>query len=129
MCFLVMSNTSITHNKWQWAVVLLLSIWLFWLIMHIVMKNNSSYGIIKDCIYTFQPYIIIYIISYWTMLNFSLLFVIVSLECAISTYVCYIANYSYYFYYGEYHSCGDGSQKVADDDDRHSFVHISLTGK
>ena len=32
-------------------------------------------------------------------------------------YLCYIASYSYYFYYGEYCSCGDGSQKVADDDD------------
>ena len=42
-------------------------------------------------------------------------------------YLCYIASYSYYFYYGEYHSCRDGSQKVADDDDdddSRSFVHI-----
>ena len=35
------------------------------------------------------------------------------------------------FYYGEYQSCGDNKQKVADndEDDSRSFYIISLTGK
>ena len=45
-----------TIHVWTAPLLLLLSIiWLFWwLIMHILMKNNSSYGI-KDCIYIYFP--------------------------------------------------------------------------
>ena len=83
---------------------------LFLMIMHILMKNNSSYGI-KDCIYIYFSsirYQIPYIISSWVTseLSLSLVCYCLSLKCAIFNKVL-LSPVIRTFYYGEYHSCRD----------------------